>query len=306
MNHPVVKLVVVLAVLLGGGFYAMRKVNTTKEEAEHKLGLERIRKEYLERAPMARLMAEPARYEDEQRAVWKWYFNELTDHYNRFPDRKNYERFLDELIEKKTKKKVKEQEFAQYEERYKLVKEYWELMEGGKYMPIFTALDKGLRFDVYEIRPIPDPREPRVRLYFTIHGVQRKWNEEQTGAARIRKLTVNANYGDVQFKGVDEAGKPSVEFKASCEPFSVDNPERFIEEFPPGLVLGYYELPKIPALVAKAELAFEIGTRSVISGEEVMGKFVWNLAPLPSEWRLPASAGWDGAQEQVRGEPEAE
>jgi hypothetical protein len=92
--------------------------------------------------------------------------------------------------------------------------------------------------------------------------------------------------------------------RATGEPFKIDNPERFIEEFPPDIVFGYYDLPKIPADVATAELTFDIGTRSVLTGEEIATKFVWKQQPAPAEWKLPAGAAWEGAQEQVREQPQ--
>lgn len=305
MNNPVAKLVVALVVLLGAAWFGVSKYNAKSEQYEHELGLERVRKEFLERAPFARLMAEPARYEDERRSLWKWYFDELTAHYNKFPDQKNYERFLDELIAKKQQRKLKEQEYKLYEERYELVKDYWDTMEAGKYMPVYTGLENGLRFDVYEIKPVPDPREPRARLLFTLLGAQRKWNIEQSsGGGRIMKMSVNASFRELVFKGLDAEDKPVREMRASGDPFKIDYPERFIEEFPPGIVLGYYELPKIPSVVAKAEITFEIATRSVISGEEAVGKFVWKLDPVPSELKMPAGMVWEGAEEQIRQDEE--
>ena len=116
------------------------------------------------------------------------------------------------------------------------------------------------------------------------------------------RLTVNANFREMVFSGQDPDGKPIREMRASGEPYKIENPERFIEEFPPGIVFGYYDLPKIPAEVATAELTFDIATRSVLTGEEVAAKFVWKQ-PVPAEWKLPAGAGWEGAQEQVREEP---
>ncbi|HCF58851.1 MAG TPA: hypothetical protein DFS52_12780 [Myxococcales bacterium] len=307
MNNPVIKLVIVLAVLLGAAGFGVSKYQSKTSEYDHKLGLERIRKEFLERAPFARLMPGQERYQEEQRALWKWYFDELTGHYNKYPGLKNYERFLDELIERKTKRKIKEQEFAQYEERYELVKSYWDTMQAGKYLPVFTGLDNGLRFDIYEMRPIPDAREPRVRLQFTLLGTQRKWNvESSSGGGRIMKMNVNASFHELVFKGFDAEGKPAREMRASGDPFKLDYPERFIDEFPPGVVIGYYELPRVPSVVTKAELSFEIATRSVISGEEIVGRFTWKLDPVPEELKLPPGMAWEGAEEQILKEEGAE
>src|SRR5690606_29030823 len=97
MNSPIVKLLIVVALVLGGGYFLRTEYLRQKAEHAHILDLERIRREYLERAPLARGMTDPQRYIDEQRSLWKWYFNELTEHYNQHPEFKNYERFMDDL-----------------------------------------------------------------------------------------------------------------------------------------------------------------------------------------------------------------
>jgi hypothetical protein len=301
MKNPILKLAIVLVLLLGGIWLGVSSFRSKTDGFDSKLGLESIRQEFLERAPFARLLPEQARYEDEQRALWKWYFNALNEHYNKFPGQKNYERYVDDLLARKRAGKIKEQEMAQREERYELVKGYWKTMEEGKYMPVFSGLDNGLRFDIYEVKPIPDAREPRIRMAFTLLGAQRKWNEDTSSGARIKKMSVNASFRELVFKGLDESDKVLTEMRASGDPFKIDYPETYIDEFPPGIVIGYYELPKIPSDVQKAELSFEISTRSVISGEEVTGKFVWKL-PVPAEWKLPPGTAWEGAQEQVREE----
>ena len=107
LNNPIVKIVAVAVVVLGGtgfGFSAFNKKNT---ELQHRMGLERIRREWLERQPFARTLSTPDKYRFEQAQLFKWYFSELTDHYNQFQGFKDYERFGDELEERKRAKKIK-------------------------------------------------------------------------------------------------------------------------------------------------------------------------------------------------------
>ncbi|MFN7135850.1 MAG: hypothetical protein ACK4N5_27545, partial [Myxococcales bacterium] len=230
MNSPIVKLLIVVTLVLGGGFYGRKQYLAQKAEHEHEMDLERIRREYLERAPLARDMPDAAKYLDEQRSVWKWYFNELTEHYNRFPQFKNYERFMDELDAKKRAKKIKEQEFAENEERYKLVKGYWDAIRNGDYQPIYTAFDKGLRFDIFKVEPIT-VGEPRLKVWVTLHGAQRKWNVEQSGGRRVKTMVVNAAFQQMLFQGYDEKGKQNVEMPGSGISMAIDYPERWIAEF---------------------------------------------------------------------------
>ncbi|MBI5548048.1 MAG: hypothetical protein HY901_29560 [Deltaproteobacteria bacterium] len=303
MNNPIVKLAIVVVVVLGGSWFGLSSWKKKSADYEHRLDLDRIRKEYIERAPLARLIPEPDKLRFEQAALLKWYFNELNEHYNKFQGLKNYERFGDDLEARKRAKKIKEGEFAQYQERYQATHDLWELMRTNKYDPVFIGTDRGLRFDIYEVKTTPDPKEPKLRLAFALYGAQRKWSIDSTAGARIMKLNVNANFHELVVSGLDADGKEIRKMSASGDPNKIENPERFVEEFPPGVVFGFYEIPKIPAEVVTIEMTFEIGTRSVITGEEIPAKFVWKQA-LPAEWKLPAGAGWEGAQEQVREEVE--
>lgn len=302
MNNPIVKLGIVLVLLVGGGWFGLSSYRKKSAEYENRLGLERVRREFLERAPLARSMADLGKYRFEQQQLFKWYFNELTDHYNRFAAFKDYEKFEDDLEQRKRQKKVKDQEYAQYLERYKAVKAFWDLARAGKYDPVFSTADKGLRFDVYDVQQQPGDK---VRLSFALYGTQRKWSEDSSSGSKVKRLTVNAAFQEMVLSGLDGDGKQITEMRATGEPFKIDNPERFIEEFPPGLVFGYYDLPKIPAEVVTIQLTFDLATRSVLTGEDVPLKVEWKQ-PAPPEWKLAAGARWEGAQEQVREAPEEE
>ncbi|HEY3452110.1 MAG TPA: hypothetical protein VGK67_37550 [Myxococcales bacterium] len=300
MNNPIVKLLVVLVIILGGGFYGLTTYRKKSAEYENKLDLERIRKEWLERQPLARQLAAPDKYRFEQQALFKWYFNELTEHYNKFQGLKDYEKVGDDLEAKKKAKKIKDNEYNLLFERYKSTKDFWDLAMANKYDPVFTAVDNGLRFDIFKVESVSDSKEPKLRLHYALWGAQRKWSVDSSSGGKVLKLTVNAAFHELTVLGLDEAGKEATRMTAAGDPYKVDNPERFIEEFPPGVVFGSYDLPKIPSNVVTVEISWDIGTRSVLSGEEVSGKFVWKQ-PLPSEWK---GGNWADAQEQVRDAPE--
>ena len=305
MNNPLLKLGLVIAVVFGAGWFGISAYRHKTADFELRLDLERIRQEFLERAPLARGMEQPEKYRYEQQMLLKWYFNELNDHYNRFQGMKDYDRFMQDLDERLKGKKIKEGEHAQYAERFKATRELFERLRNAKYDPVFTAGDKGLRLDIYEVAPSPDTKEPKLRLMFGLWGTQRKWAVDSTAGMKVMHLNVSASFHEMVFSGLDADGKEIRKMSATGDPYKIDHPERFVDEFPPGMVFGYFEIPKIPAEVATAELTFSISTHSVLSGEEIEGKFVWKQ-PLPSEWKLPPGAGWEGAQEQVREEPDAQ
>ena len=78
----------------------------------------------------------------------------------------------------------------------------------------------------------------------------------------------------------------------------VDFPERFIQEFPPQIVLGYYPVDRIPAEVKKIEMIFTVASRSPFGGE-ALGSYRWQLE-APADWKLAPGEKWEGAEESVR------
>jgi hypothetical protein len=316
MNNPIVKLLVVVALVLGGGYYGMNLYKAKVAEYDHRLDLERIRREYLERAPLARDIPEANKYAEEMRALFKWYFGELTEHYNKFGAFKNYDRVMQEFEARKKNKKLSEKEFEQYEERFKLAKGMWDALKEGRYDPIFTSAERGLRFDIYKVEALPDSKDPKVRLWVALYGAQRKWNVDTSGGFKVSKLNVNAHFQGLILQGFTAKDKQVVEQAVSGEPFKIDHPERWIEEFPPSMVFAHYDLPLLPydveveagkpaQTVERAEFAFTVSTRSVVSGEEVLVAFTWKT-PLKPEWKLPPGKKWEGATEEIRSEPEGE
>ncbi len=282
--------VILLAAL---GFVAYTQIEAAKDEGARQQSIDQVRREYLERATLALTMVDPGRYEEERRALFKWYLNALTTHYNKYPEHLDYARFEKELS------RMGGDKAAPYEKRYQIIKSFWEMISAGKYIPVFTAHDQGLRFDIYRMETTTLDGEPAVRLHFALYGVQRQWTEEQSNSGRLLRMRVNARYEEFRVDGRDEAGKPKLEMSlGSGEPFNINHPERFIEEFPPAMVVGYYEIPRIPE-VAALEMNFQIGTRSVVSGQEVLGNFVWKMAEMPDELKLPAGREWKDAERRI-------
>jgi hypothetical protein len=70
MNNPIVKLIVVVVIIAGGGLYGLTTYRKAKTEYEHKLDLERIRREWLEREPLARLLPAPDKYRFEMQQLF--------------------------------------------------------------------------------------------------------------------------------------------------------------------------------------------------------------------------------------------
>ncbi len=297
MRNPILKLGIVLLIIVGCGWFALHTFQKRVVSYEHQLELEKIRREFLERSFLALSMSNADHYRFESKQLWKWYFGELDKHYQEFTKYKNEDLFLSELEEKKRVKKVTENEIAQYEKRFEATKKFWNLVKQGRYEPIFTAAENGLRFDIYDLQFTEDI-ERRAWVYFALYGAQRKWIEEP-GPIKVSRLVVNASFQEILFKGKNANGKLIGEMRSLGNPFMVDHPERYIADFPSGVVLGSYSFPAVPSEAVNGEISMKVLTRSVLTGEEAVGNFLWSF-PVDIRWRLPEGAVWEGAKEETR------
>src|SRR5260370_2926473 len=108
---------------------------------------------------------------------------------------------------------------------------------------------------------------------------------------------------NMRWRLLDSRGRLIGELNAAGDPsMKVDFPERFVQEFPPQMVLGYYPVDRIPAEVKKIEMIFTVASRSPFGGE-ALGSYRWQLE-APADWKLAPGEKWECAEYSVHS-PEA-
>ncbi len=268
-------------------------------ESERDLNLARIQREYLERVGWIRSIPEEKAYKEEVTGFLRWYFKDVNDHIARFHGNRKFDDYLIDLAKRSDNPK----EHAEKKAYYDYTKKFFDELRGGSYSPVFSAADKGMRLDVVSASLEKDKDKPYVKLAIALWGAQRELRDESTTAkgitAVIKKKMVTSASFTVTWKLYDAKGKLFGEMTAQGDPaMKVDYPEKYIAEFPPQMVLGYYSMDLIPAEVAKIELLFNVASRSPAGGEAV-ANFTWKM-DAPSEWKLRPGEKWEGAEESVR------
>jgi hypothetical protein len=286
------------AVVIGTSRYKTKSV-----EAERDLNLSRIQKDYLERAGWIRSIPEEKAYKEEVNAFLRWYFRELSDHMAKFHANKKFDDYLNDL----SKRAENQKEYAEKKAYFDYTKKFFEELRTGGYSPVFSGTDKGIRLDVTSASVQNDQDKPRIKLALALWGAQRELRDESTMAngitAAIKKKMVTSASFNVTWKLHDDKGKLIGEMTAQGDPMmKVDYPEKYIAQFPPQMVLGYYLMDLVPADVAKIEILFNITSRSPTGGE-ALANFDWKL-DAPQEWKLKPGEKWEGAEESVRPEEE--
>jgi len=282
------------AVVIGTSRY-----KTKSFEAERDLNLVRIQKDYLERVGWIRSIPDERAYKEEVNTFLRWYFRELNDHMSRFHGNRKFDDYLTDL----SKRADNQKDYAEKKAYFEYTKRFFDELRSGAYSPAFSASDKGMRLDITTASVQTEQNKSHVKLGIALWGAQRELRDESTSAngitAVIKKRMVTSASFSVTWKLYDDKGKLIGEMTAQGDPaMKVDYPEKYVPEFPPQMLLGYYAMDLIPADVAKIEMLCNVASRAATGGEAV-ANFAWKI-DAPAEWKLRPGEKWEGAEESVR------
>ncbi|HEX8824694.1 MAG TPA: hypothetical protein VF794_32540 [Archangium sp.] len=286
-------LIVVIGGILIAAVMTYRTSSARALEAQREADFTRIQKDYLERVGWIRTNPDPASYNQEINSFFKGYFEQVSSHQGRYKLSKEFDAYLVELDKRGDKDERAQDKKAFYDYTRKV----FDQMREGRYKPMWSATDKGMRLDVLSSDVVMVLKKPQVRLQLVLWGAQR----EERVDGKVKKMVTSASF-KTQWKLTDEKGKLIGEMNGDDPSMKVDFPERFIAEFPPQMVLGHYDMDLVPSEVKKMEITFNVNSRST-SGGDATATYLWKL-DVPSEWRLGAGETWEGAEVSERAEEE--
>ncbi len=288
---------VLLALLLAGA--ALLGIWLSFRSRADVLGLRaeraRLKREFVERALPARALAADRQREaaDESRALLRWYFEELQGIRNRHP-RSMAEPSLAALQE--ARPKATEAERQTLAEFYRYADERWQALRAGRYDPLLVAGAGGLRLDLLAIQPGKSPAtgEPGVRIDFALWGAPRRSERETLpGGKPTERAALVASLRQFVLHFVDGEGKPYGEMTGSGEPYlKLSDPERFIEDFPPGILFGTWWVEPFPREAARVKLTLEVqvpGTAAAATAASLALEL-----PVADAWKLPPGVSFHG------------
>lgn len=294
----VVRLIGVI-IVAGGMYFGFAKYNELKLEDEHKLELVKLEKDYLEKQNWVNDVPDPAKYRDERLGLAKWYFTELTTHYNRYSKFRHAVVAPDAEPAKPGKKAAKKDDVELKKQYFELVKGVYDQLKDQSYQPAYTGTQNSLRLDLYKVGKRTDGQRG-FRFDLVLWGAQRQLDKQQQAAGgTVSRMNTAASFSGISFKFFDEKDKVAAEMPVTGDPeIKVDYPERWIEEFPPQAVIGYYEMPPIPSAAVRMEVTMTVTSRST-TGSDIPATFTWKM-PVEAEWKLAPGETWEGATTEER------
>ncbi|MBN2358261.1 MAG: hypothetical protein JXR83_02330 [Deltaproteobacteria bacterium] len=188
-------------------------------------------------------------------------------------------------------------------ERIDYTQAVYKEITGGSYRPLLTAQNAGLRIDLYSItkgsvegrdrlmvKVLVSASDPDIALTFGHIEMKSKIEDEvekkvkgQVVMEKVYKLTK-----------IEGQGEPNTLIK---------EPRKWFEDFPPGLMIGYYDFPLFhpKATEVKLTMGFSVRTQG---GNHLNPNLEFAPFAIDSTWRLPPGASWE-AEEVEATEEEA-
>jgi hypothetical protein len=255
----------------------------------------RLKREFVERALPARVLAADRQREaaEESRALLRWYFEELQGIRNRHP-RSASEPSLAALLAQRPKATAEERQTL--EEFYRYADERWQALRAGRYDPLLVAGAGGLRLDLISIQPGKSPatQEPGVRIDFALWGAPRRTERESLAGGRAtERAGLSASFRHLGLHFVDGEGRPYGEMSGSGEPYlKLTDPERFVEDFPPGVLFGTWWVDPFPREAARVRVTLDVqvaGTAPTAASASLAFEL-----PVAEAWKLPPGVPFRG------------
>jgi hypothetical protein len=285
-------LVVALAVLaLVAGMAALSSVRTRDDAAESRAERARLKREFDERAALARALPPEAAAEwrDEVNALGRAYFQGVAEVRNRYPRAPAPPTALQAAeAEKKGKLSTKDRELIEDFQKY--ADGRLALLTGGGYAALASAAGGGLRLDVVAVEPGASPGGgPGLRIDFALWGVPRLVERERSGERIVSRTTLAVSLKRLELRFFDAAAKRFGEMASPGEPYQkLADPERFAPDFPPGVLFGTWWMELLPREAAKIELALDTDVHGAAGASHPVPLAL--SLPVQEAWRIPPGA----------------
>jgi hypothetical protein len=262
------------------------------ETMEARLERARLKRDFTERAQAAKATA-PDRlpeWQAEVAALARWYFDELTAIRNRHPGEPPRPTGV-QAAEEERKGKLKKEEREAISDFQGYAEGRLRILREARYAPVASAAAEGLRLDLLAVEPgaAPGGGGPGLRIDFALWGAPRYLERERAGDRTVTRNVVPVAFKRIVLQFRDAAGKAYGEMSGAGEPYQkLADPERFVDDFPPGVLFGTWWVELFPREAASVDVQLEVDLRAP-SGAVRPATFQTRL-PVPEAWKLPPGA----------------
>jgi hypothetical protein len=279
-------------------------LRSRSESADAQLERARLKRDFAERAALAKAMpvAPPAEWQAEVSALSRWYFDELAAIRNRHPKEAPRPTGVAAAAQER-KGKLKGEERAALEDFQKYADARLALLRDGSYAVVASAAAEGLRLDLTAVEPGPAPEGgPGLRIEFALWGAGRYLERERSGDVTVTRSVIPVAFKRIGFNFLDASGKLYGEMNGAGEPYQkLADPERFSDEFPPGVLFGTWWVELFPREAATVELELAADVRAPTGALRPLT--LKASLPVPETWKIPPGATYQAEAREAEPTP---
>lgn len=292
---------IVGVLILGGCLVAVAVVgvnyhNAKMAELQLEAGRSRLRAAYVERAGVINAASNAERHHEELYSLVKWYDAQLADLYNAFPGLHDADGAMKEMQAQLAAGKLKPEEMATKKEWYDETKGLYDAITHGRYTPLVTAVQEGVRIDILSIKRATYEGKNRLRMDVVLWGAPRRevTTAIKQGQGTRTKMELDFALKGLEFEFVDEKEKLLGGGATGAPTMVVDYPERWVSDFPPQVALGIWYFDPFPAETKTISMKMTADVKSPTSPAFGVTQ-EWKLVPQP-EWLIRPGEKFEGEE----------
>jgi hypothetical protein len=295
----VITWIMALAVMGGMVAYGFKRTETAERARAYDKRLNELKREFLTQAKGLTFIEADA-YKKEVGILLAQYFRGLEDLGKAYPELYAPDREKTKTAVEAKAGKLDAAKTQARDERVDMSLSLFEKMKAGQYRPLFSAADKGFRFDIWDAQPVKSGNDEMVRFSYAHWGafgpVSYKSISGEIKTAEQTKADADKKDAKAKVENGKKVLSESTSINADDQPPALQvDAERWVTEFVPGVEIGYYELPLFPGNAASVDLKFGFGLRTP-GGSEVFAETAFNAMPIAAAWK--AKGEW-GAEHRV-------
>lgn len=288
-------IVIIFAILVvGGGWLLVQKSN---EDARVRIEerLADARRSFADRARSAASEEDNEAYVRGIKAALSSYQDELKKQvYDEKPEWRNADAYVEQVELQFKEGQLNEAQRKSMKEGFAIVKEAHDRLKSGNWKPILTQVGPGdTRLDIYEMKKTRDDEgNPILEGKFFFWGVEDS-TRMQWGQLGLRYWTTSTEMVKEGRKKVEkEVEKVLGRAEGDATPrLIIQNPHRYIAEFPSYVSPGYIWFPAMPREAQDVDIEYSYVAKKGGGAHDAMLK--WEKMKIPANWQLREGETWD-------------
>jgi type II secretory pathway pseudopilin PulG len=280
--------------LVGGGFLWLKK---SDEEAKVKRAddLAAARKTFADKARAAAREEDEAGYMRGIRTALQSYDEDLKKRvYSKAPEARDAAAYKKKVDEQFQKGEIKEAQQKSMLEGYAIVKEAYDTIMTGNWKPVLTAKGKGdTRLDIFDVKRAKDDEgQPVLEGRFFFWGVEdatrMSWGHLSIRYWKVAKEEVKKG----KEKSEEEVEKVLGKSEGESQPhIIIQNPNKYIAEFPSYVSVGYMWLPVMPHDAKSVDIEMNYVAKTL--GGDFDSQLKFEKLRIPESWKLGEGETWE-------------